>query len=267
MTLAALVALAMQPAPDVRVVDPPAPRGELQRPAQANLSAYFSDDDYPVPARINEEEGTVGVVIYVNAEGGVEGCYVAASSNSLGLDEESCRIIRRRAHFTPALHSSGRPVADFVAARIRWETGREPPASAPPGATGQSSGPFDVVIHATPGRRPIYAFVRARPLQPLTSLVTYRDYPPNAPRGPDVHVTSFRLTVGADGNVDDCTVNVSSGSAELDSAACRLMRERAQFSPARVRIGNAISDDHWGRIDWGNRERPPVVPPPLPRNR
>lgn len=267
MTLAALAALALQVTADVRVIDPPAPRGDLLRPAQASLPAYFSDDDYPVTARFNEEEGTVGVVVYVNAGGGVEGCYVAESSDSSSLDEESCRIIRRRAHFTPALLSSGRPVADFVAARIRWETERGTRASRPPDAAGQSSGPYDVVIRAAPGRRPLHAYLRARPLRPLSSLVTHWDYPANAPRGADLRMTSFRLNVGPDGNVDDCTVNVSSGSAVLDDTACRLMRERAQFSPARVRIGNAISDDHWGRIDWANRQRPPVVPPPLPRLR
>ncbi len=265
MTLAALAALVLQPAPDVRVIDPPAPRGELLRPAQANLSAYFSDDDYPVTARFNEEEGTVGVVLYVSATGGVEGCYVAESSDSSSLDEETCRIIRRRARFTPALLSSGRPVADFLAVRIRWETESDPPASARPEAAAQGSGPFDVVVRAAPGRRPIYAYLRARPLRPLSSLITWRDYPANAPRGADLRPTSFSLTVGPDGNVDACRVNVSSGSAELDGETCRLMRERARFSPARVRPGNAISDDHWGRMDWGNRERPPVVPPPLLR--
>jgi TonB family protein len=263
--LTALAALAQQPAADVRVIDPPAPRGDLLRPAQANLPSYFSDDDYPVTARFNEEEGTVGVVVYVNAGGGVDGCYVAESGDSSSLDEESCRIIRRRAHFTPALLSPGRPVADFVTARIRWEIGREPPASPAPEAAAQSPGPFDVVVRAAPGRRPIYAHLRARPLRPLSSLVTWRDYPSNAPRGGDLRMTSFRLRVGPDGNVEECTVNGSSGSAILDGAVCRLMRERARFSPARVRIGNAIADDHWGRIDWGNRERPPVVPPPLPR--
>ncbi len=265
MTLAALAALALQATADVRVIDPPAPRGDLLRPAQANLSAYFSDDDYPVTARFNEEEGTVGVVIYVNAGGGVEGCYVAESSDSSSLDEETCRIIRRRAHFTPAMLASSRPGADFVAARIRWAMESEPPASRPPEAAGQNSGLVDVVIRSGPPRRQIYAYLRARPLRPLSSLVTHRDYPANAPRGADLRMTSFRLRVGSDGNVDDCTVNVSSGSAVLDDTACRLMRERARFTPARVRIGNAISDDHWGRIDWANRQRPPVVPPPLPR--
>jgi TonB family protein len=267
MTLAALVALAMQPAPDLRIVNPQVPRGDLLRPAQGNLSRYFSNDDYPVSARFNEEEGTVGVVVFVNADGRVEGCYVAGSSNSSSLDEESCRIIRRRARFTPAAHSSGRPVADFVAARIRWETGSGLPASGSPEAAGQSVGPFDVVIRGAPIRRQTYPVIRARPLRPLSSLVTYRDYPSSAPRGTDLRSTSFRLTIGPDGNVEDCTVNASSGSAELDGTACRLMRERARFSPARVRAGNAISDEHWGRIDWGSRECSPVVPPPLPRQR
>ena len=265
MTFAALAALALQVAADVRVIDPPAPRNDYLRPAQANLASYFSNDDYPVTARFNEEEGTVGVVVYVNANGGVEGCYVAETSNSSSLDEESCRIIRRRAHFTPAQLFSGRPVADFVAVRIRWEADSEPRAYGSPEAGRPRPGLVDVVVRGGAPRAQIYAYIRARPLRPLSSLVTWRDYPSNAPRGGDLRVTSFRLRVGPDGAVDACTVNVSSGSALLDDTACRLMRERARFSPARVRIGKAISDDHWGRIDWGNRLRPPVVPPPLPR--
>lgn len=265
MFLVALATLTLQPADGARVPYALPPDRDLRSPARSNLAAYFSDDDYPVGARFNREQGTVGIVIFVNAAGGVEGCSIAASSNSSALDEASCRIIRRRARFTPAIHSSGRSVADFVAARIRWQIVSAPP-SAPAQAEAQNTDPDDVVVRSGPARPEVFPlFIRARPLAPLSSLVTYRDYPAGAPRGADLRPTTFRLTIGPDGNVDACVISVASGSPELDDIACRLMRERARFSPARIQAGNAISDDHWGWIDWGNRERPPVSPPPIAR--
>ena len=209
MLLVALATLTLQPAADARVPICAARRAaNCAAPARTNFASYFSSDDYPAAARRNQEEGTVGIVVSVNAEGGVESCFIAASTNSSTLDEETCRIIRRRAHFTPAIHASGRPAADFVSARIRWQLGT-PPSPAPGQAEAQTIDPVDVVIPSERLRPDFYSpYIRARPLASLSALVTYRDYPAGAPRGPDLRPTNFRLTIGPDGNVDDCVISV-----------------------------------------------------------
>ena len=36
----------------------------------------------------------------------------------------------------------------------------------------------------------------------------------------------------------------------LDTATCRIMRQRARFTPARDVNGNPASDEHLGEISW-----------------
>ncbi|HYD36402.1 MAG TPA: energy transducer TonB, partial [Allosphingosinicella sp.] len=52
------------------------------------------------------------------------------------------------------------------------------------------------------------------------------------------------------GRVTDCTVTASSGSAALDSATCRLMKQRARFTPARDSDGHPTSDSVSNAIRW-----------------
>lgn len=266
MSLAALVVLAVQATPAAPSGASPAPGISVISRARADRVPVTSDD-YPAAALTNGEEGVVGVVLLVNVDGRVERCHVAASSNSSGLDEEACRIMKARARFIPATNVSGRPVADFISVRVRWELARAPLPSGSLAVMNQSVDSLEIVVRGGPARSGSHPFIRARPLAPLSSLVTDRDYPPGAPRGADISRTTFVLTVAPEGNVDECRVNVSSGSAELDEIACRLTSERARFSPARDPAGQAVADSHWGRIDWANRALPPAIPPPLPRQR
>jgi protein TonB len=45
---------------------------------------------------------------------------VTGSSGSSALDQATCRLLSRRARYTPAKDSSGNPVADTDAGSIRW---------------------------------------------------------------------------------------------------------------------------------------------------
>jgi protein TonB len=84
----------------------------------------------------------------------------------------------------------------------------------------------------------------------LASYVTDDDYPQDAIRNEQQGTTGFRLEVGPDGRVANCTVTSSSGSSSLDAATCRIMRSRARFTPATDSSGNKVSDTHNGRIRW-----------------
>ena len=84
----------------------------------------------------------------------------------------------------------------------------------------------------------------------LASLFSTDDYPPSALRSGESGTTGFRLDVGADGRVTNCTVTSSSGSSALDSATCRLLTRRARFTPARDSTGATTTGVHNSRIVW-----------------
>ena len=90
----------------------------------------------------------------------------------------------------------------------------------------------------------------ARAKANLASYVSDEDYPAAAIRAEDQGTTRFRLAVGADGRVTDCTVTSSSGSSALDSTTCRLMKQRARFTPARDSSGKAVGDTVSSGIRW-----------------
>ena len=90
-------------------------------PAKANLVAIFSTDDYPMDAIRNEEQGTVSFRLTVSRRGRVANCEVVESSGSKTLDKQTCRIIEKRARFSPARDSTGKRIEDTYSGRIRWE--------------------------------------------------------------------------------------------------------------------------------------------------
>lgn len=90
----------------------------------------------------------------------------------------------------------------------------------------------------------------ARARANLASYVSDEDYPSDAARREEQGTTRFRLGVGPDGRVTECTVTGSSGSSSLDSATCRLMKSRARFTPARDSQDRATSDSVTSAIRW-----------------
>lgn len=90
----------------------------------------------------------------------------------------------------------------------------------------------------------------ARAKANLASYVSDEDYPSNAVRNEEQGTTRFRLAVGPDGKVKECTVTNSSGSSALDSTTCRLMKQRAKFQPATGTDGKPTSDTVTSAIRW-----------------
>jgi TonB family protein len=84
----------------------------------------------------------------------------------------------------------------------------------------------------------------------LAELFSDADYPMAALRRHEQGKVDFRLDIDSAGAVAGCTVTHSSGSASLDEATCRILRERARFSPARDSDGNAVPDTFEGHIIW-----------------
>ena len=90
--------------------------------ARANLAGLISSDDYPPSALRNEEQGTVRVRLSIDTSGRVTNCSVTQSSGSSQLDSTTCRLLQRRARFTPARDNRGQPIADTITSPpIRWQ--------------------------------------------------------------------------------------------------------------------------------------------------
>jgi TonB family protein len=91
---------------------------------------------------------------------------------------------------------------------------------------------------------------RPRPKGMPQTWVTNDDYPPLAMLVQAEGWPSFRISVGADGAVTGCNITTSSGWSLLDNRACELMRERAEFEPARDATGRAIASSWPSRFRW-----------------
>lgn len=88
------------------------------------------------------------------------------------------------------------------------------------------------------------------PLASPAEWVNTSDYPAGALRRENEGNTSFRLTIDPKGRVSACQVTVSSGWSTLDEATCRLITERARFSPATDRKGRAVEGTYSNRVRW-----------------
>lgn len=99
---------------------PPPPRIEPAQP-RANLNGLITADDYPSRARRNGDEGTVRVRLTVGTNGRVTDCNVVSSSGSSDLDNQTCRLMQRRARFNPATDDTGAKVVGTHTQSFRWQ--------------------------------------------------------------------------------------------------------------------------------------------------
>jgi len=68
------------------------------------------------------------------------------------------------------------------------------------------------------------------------------DYPPEAVRNHWEGTVVADLTVSPAGRVSVCKIIKSSGHSILDDATCKLLIDRAVFTPARDANGNPVED-------------------------
>ena len=99
--------------------------------AKINLANLLSDEDYPASARAAREEGVVDFTLDVGPNGRVTDCTITRSSGSAALDSTTCRLMRSRGRFTPAVDVNGAPVPDKIVGKIVWKLPPEPPAPLP----------------------------------------------------------------------------------------------------------------------------------------
>ncbi|MCJ2187239.1 energy transducer TonB [Novosphingobium beihaiensis] len=70
------------------------------------------------------------------------------------------------------------------------------------------------------------------------------NYPTRAAREEREGRVGVRVTINSDGRVDSCSVTSSSGSSDLDEAACDGMTRYARFNPALDAAGNPTSGSY-----------------------
>jgi protein TonB len=84
----------------------------------------------------------------------------------------------------------------------------------------------------------------------LQSLFSEDDYPQSAIQAEEQGAVTVRLTVGINGRVANCDVVSPSGSRTLDRATCKVLQNRARFTPARDNRGSPTTDTVTKRIRW-----------------
>lgn len=142
-----------------------------------------------------------------------------------------------------------------------------PPIVAPPPAIAiNTAAPTVQTVTVAPPPAPVFTTAAPPPpppppapkFQPKSAApkgnpgnwATSNDYPSRALREEREGSTGFRVTVGTDGKVADCTVTRSSGSPDLDQATCDNIRRRARFTPATDGEGNPTTGSYASTIRW-----------------
>lgn len=88
---------------------------------QLDPSLWFTGDDYPSAALRAEQEARVGVLLDIAGDGRVDSCSTLSSGGVDYLAEASCRMLIRRARFTPALGRDRKPAPDRWNVSIDWK--------------------------------------------------------------------------------------------------------------------------------------------------
>ena len=108
-----------------------------------------------------------------------------------------------------------------------------PPVVAPPAPPAPRFQPKSAVPKGNPG-----------------NWATTNDYPTRALREEREGTTGFRVTVTPEGRVGSCEITSSSGSPDLDEAACSNITRRARFTPATDGEGNPTTGSYASRVRW-----------------
>lgn len=91
------------------------------KPVAKNLASVVTADDYPAAARRSEASGRTSVALTISAHGLVSDCSVTASSGNVDLDAATCRLMQRRARFTPATDAAGKATGARYETSVVWQ--------------------------------------------------------------------------------------------------------------------------------------------------
>jgi protein TonB len=115
------------PAPVMHIDAPPAPKPSIAVGAKpkGRFQDLMSAEDYPPSSLRNNEEGTVGFTLAVGTDGKVSGCTITQSSGHPLLDDTACKLLQRRARFTPAQNAEGAAMPGSYNGRFTWKVPKD----------------------------------------------------------------------------------------------------------------------------------------------
>ena len=244
------------PAP---LVSPIAPAPSRSQPAAStmqpatNPGSWATNEDYPPEAMRDEREGTSGFRLMIAPSGLPRTCEIISSSGHADLDATTCRLLMERARFRPGRDAAGRPVGGTYSNRIRWQI---PDGDWPAQVAGFE---VDTERDSWP-RGPV-----ADPA--MSSIDPAAHYPAPALASRREGDVQMALGVDAEGKVTSCTIIRSSFVADLDAAACAVMRSEGKFRPALDSSGKPTKGVIPARFNWvlprnGVTGIDDVLPPP-----
>lgn len=247
----AQTAAAVPAAPPLVTSGPPAPPPIDLGVAQPLTSpaSWVTSSDYPVAAMRAGENGTVGFRLTIDPSGRPVTCAITLSSHSAALDEATCRVVTQRAVFMPARDARGRLVESHYANSIHWTIPAGTPLPLPRttiGGVPMFTSPFGATARMH----------QPRPVGDASNWITLEDYPPVAARARAEGTVGYRLDIDAQGKVSGCEVLSSSNSPLIDTATCRLIKQRAVFQPATDLEGKPTTGAYWGSMRWTLPETP-----------
>ncbi|WP_338465704.1 energy transducer TonB [Novosphingobium sp. ZN18A2] len=80
--------------------------------------------------------------------------------------------------------------------------------------------------------------------------ITPGDYPAAALKAGKEGAVQFSLQVDASGTPTGCSVTKGSGEPSLDEATCRLISQRAHFTPATGKNGKPVAGTYANTVRW-----------------
>lgn len=109
-----------------------APAAALAQTAPEPLAPeiWFKDSGWVCDWHACDGGGTVRFALTVTPQGRVKACEIIESSGNFRIDENTCKLLTRRARFTPAQDKRGKQVEGRWESRIHWKVPDEPPAPA-----------------------------------------------------------------------------------------------------------------------------------------
>jgi periplasmic protein TonB len=87
---------------------------------KGNPGEWVTTEDYPSSALRSGQEGRSVLQLDIGANGQPAACSVAQSSGSDDLDRTACRLLMRRAHFTPAKNAKGEATTASYTSSVLW---------------------------------------------------------------------------------------------------------------------------------------------------
>lgn len=111
----------------IDVTPPLPPKPSLARdatPGKGRLG-WITTDDYPAALIRQDVQGLVVISVMIGTDGQVRSCLVTQSSGNKLLDDTTCRLYAKRAHFSPALDADGNPTTAQRTDRYRWQLPNE----------------------------------------------------------------------------------------------------------------------------------------------